>query len=75
MPAPTVHSAVPEAAAGVLGANLPGGVEHVADSNAEAAAADLRCVAFVGPWLSSEVAEAAPLLSSARMSQLAPAAT
>src|SRR5436190_1797530 len=51
------------------------GVAHVADSDAEAAAADDACVAFVGPWRSQAAAQWAPVLNAAGIVQIVPAAT
>jgi hypothetical protein len=77
-----VHSALPEALAHAAGAVLgAAGVAHVAHGDgdpvaaAEAAAADPRALALLGPFRSAHVAEAVEASAPARLALLAPVAT
>jgi hypothetical protein len=73
--APRVHSHLPEHLHGIVTEAL-GEIEHLPHTGehveaAEAASADPRCVAFIGPLLSWQVAETGEILNQAGIAQLA----
>lgn len=75
-----VHSALPTRLTDAVDEVLQGaGIEHVAHDDAmrgaEAAASDADALAFVGPWLSQDVAHAAEATAPAGLPLLAPVAT
>lgn len=77
-----VHSALPAALTASVDAELrDGGVEHVAHGGAcplraaEAAAADARSLALIGPYRSFDVAEAVEVTAPVGLPLLAPVAT
>ena len=78
----TVHSLLPVALATAAGAELgPAGIEHVAHGTADpvaamdAAAADPRALAVLGPYRSADVAEAVESSAPAGLALLAPVPT
>lgn len=77
-----VHSVLPEALANAVAEVLAGaGIEHVAHPDgdamaaAEAAAADRRAIALIGPYRSREVCEAVEATRPRGLALLAPVAT